>query len=97
MSTVLYIRIHSEDVLEVIYNSINEDIPRRKKMNILIASFNTTQARFKLYSYLEYLDEQVLSDTDVVVQKSKPGQASVDLRNYLGYMTSELDFNKISF
>ena len=44
MSTVLYIRIHSEDVLEVMYNSINEDIPRRKKMNILIASFNTTQA-----------------------------------------------------
>lgn len=67
MSTVLYIRIHSEDVLEVMYNSINEDIPRRKKMNILIASFNTTQARFKLYSYLEYLDEQVLSDTDSVV------------------------------
>lgn len=67
MSTVLYIRIHSEDVLEVMYNSINEDIPRRKKMNILIAAFNTTQARFKLYSYLEYLDEQVLSDTDVVV------------------------------
>lgn len=67
MSTVLYIRIHSEDVLEVMYNSINEDIPRRKKMNIFIASFNTTQARFKLYSYLEYLDEQVLSDTDSVV------------------------------
>ena len=67
MSTVLYIRIHSEDVLEVMYNSINEDIPRRKKMNILSAAFNTTQARFKLYSYLEYLDEQVLSDTDVVV------------------------------
>ena len=52
----------------------------------------TTQARLKLYHYLNRLRDQVLYyDTDSVIFPCKPGQITITLGDYLGDMTNELN------
>ena len=86
------VRIHNEDVLEVVYTSSAEDAPRGFKTNIFVAAFTTSQARLKIYESLEKVDKQVLYyDTDSVVYKWRPGLPEIELGDYLGDMTNELD------
>ena len=60
--------------------------------NIFIAVFTTTYARLKLYRALDQLQQQVLyMDTDSVIYRHKTGQPEVELRDYLGDFTSELE------
>lgn len=62
------------------------------KRNIFIAAFTTCYARLKLYESLEKLKEQLLYfDTDSVIYSCKPGQPTIELGDYLGDMTNELD------
>ena len=92
LKTVSSIRICSEDVLEVLYTSPDDECIENGKTNLFVAAFTTCDARLKLYSYLKVLGEQVLYfDTDSVIYAHKPGQAQVENGDYLGDLTDELD------
>ena len=52
--------VFSEDVLEVVFSNVDEDTSKGKKPNTSISALTTTQARLKLYSYLDPLRDQVL-------------------------------------
>lgn len=85
------IRMCTEEVLEVAYTSNKDNAPKGSKTNIFIAAFTTAQARLKLYQSFEKLDQQVLYDTDSVIYLWQPGLPEIELGNYLGDMTNELD------
>lgn len=60
--------------------------------NIFIAIFTTVHSRIKLYHVLDRLQEQILYlDTDSVIYKWKTGLPEVELGDYLGDFTNELD------
>ena len=62
------VHICSQDSLEVVYSNLRENQRDNARVNIFIAAFTTCWARFKLYSYLEQLQQQVLYfDTDSVI------------------------------
>ena len=78
--------------MEVVYKQTPDNDLPSAKTNIFIAAFTTCWARLKLYSYLHRLQEQVLYyDTDSVIYKWKEGQPQIEIGDYLGEMTDELD------
>jgi len=86
------VRICSDDLLEVDYLDLKENIPDNGRVNIFVAAFTTCWARLKLYSYLNQLQHQVLYfDTDSVIYSWCPNQVDIPLGDYLGDMTDELD------
>ena len=86
------IRICNDNTLEIVFTSVTENAPLGTKTNIFIAAFTTSQARLKLYESLEKVNESVLYyDTDSVIHKWKPGDPEIELGDYLGDMTNELD------
>ena len=86
------LRICTEEVLEVVYRQTDDNDLPSAKTNIFIAAFTTCWARLKLYSYLHRLQEQVLYyDTDSVIYSWKEGQCQIEIGDYLGEMTDELD------
>jgi len=62
-------------------------------VNVVIAAAVTSQARLKLYSYLEKLQERVLYyDTDSIIYLTRPqDNYEVPTGNFLGEMTDELE------
>ncbi|KAJ8019081.1 hypothetical protein HOLleu_42562 [Holothuria leucospilota] len=81
-----------EDCMELICTDKEEYVDGGGNKNIFIAAYTTAQARLKLYSYLEQLDERVLYfDTDSIIYISRLGQYDPPIGNYLGDMTDELD------
>ena len=63
----------------------------------LRGGFTTCHARLKLYESLDTLQLQVLYyDTDSVVYKWRPGQASIATGDFLGDMTDEFDGDVIT-
>lgn len=61
-------------------------------VNVCIAAYVTTQARLKLYNYLEQLEDRVLYyDTDSVIYIARDGEWDVPTGNFLGDMTDELE------
>ena len=90
------LRICTDDILEVVFKQAPENDMPNPKTNIFIACFTTCWARLKLYSYLHTLGEQVLYyDTDSVIYARKEGQPQIDIGDYLGDMTDELDGDTI--
>jgi len=86
------IRICSDDILEMVYTHVKENITPSNKTNIFVAAFTTCHARLKLYSYLDRLQQQVLYyDTDSVVYQWKEGQQEIETGDFLGQMTDELE------
>ena len=60
--------------------------------NVVVAAYTTAQARLKLYSYLDFLQDRVLYyDTDSVIFIDREGDPKVKTGNFLGDMTNELD------
>ncbi len=58
------------------------------KTNVVI----TSQARLKLYSELELLNDRVLyCDTDSIIYVSRPNKYDPKLGDYLGEFTNEID------
>ena len=86
------LRICTDDLLEVVYTRVEDDVSPSNKTNIFIAAFTTCYARLKLYSYLQTLQQQVLYyDTDSVIYKWSPGQPRLPNGDYLGELTDELE------
>ena len=86
------LRLCTDEILEVVFKQTPDNDLPNAKTNIFIACFTTCWARLKLYSYLHRLQDQVLYyDTDSVIYAWKEGQPQIDIGDYLGEMTDELD------
>ena len=84
-------RICSQDVMEIVTATAEEEYERSFKTNVFVAAFTTSLARLKLYEALDFLGDRALYyDTDSVIYKTKPGQEKLPLGPYLGQFTDEL-------
>ena len=73
------LRLCTDDILEAVYTSVNDNAVKGTKTNIFVAAFTTCHARLKLYESLDTLQQQVLYyDTD------SPGQPSIATGDFLG-------------
>ncbi|XP_031334749.1 uncharacterized protein LOC116166444 [Photinus pyralis] len=82
----------NEETLVVNYQYKEESYSALSTVNVSIAAYVTTQARLKLYSYMEKLGERVLYfDTDSIIYISREGEYEPETGNYLGDMTNELE------
>ena len=91
------LRLCTDDVLEAVYSSVDDNAVKGTKTNIFVAAFTTCHARLKLYESLDTLQKQVLYyDTDSVVYRWRPGQPSIATGDFLGDMTDELDGDVIT-
>ena len=91
------LRLCTDDILEAVYTSVQDNAVKGTKTNIFVAAFTTCHARLKLYESLDTLQQQVLYyDTDSVVYKWRPGQPSIAAGDFLGDMTDELDGDVIT-
>jgi hypothetical protein len=82
----------NEDVLVVSYAAIEEAYDPLTTVNVVIAAYTTAQARLKLYTYLEKLQERVLYyDTDSVIFTCKSGESDIPTGTSIGDLTDELE------
>ena len=90
------VRICSENVMEIVTTTAEEEYQRSFKTNVFIAAFTTSRARLKLYDAVDFLGDRALYyDTDSVIYKTKLGQERLPLGPYLGQFTDELGGDKI--
>ena len=90
-------RLCTDDVMEVVYTSKDDNVVKGTKTNIFVAAMTTCYARLQLYESLNTLHEQVLYfDTDSVVYKWRPGQPSIATSDFLGDMKDELQGDVIT-
>ena len=90
------VRICSEDVMEVVTTTAEDECERSFKTNVFVAAFTTSLARLKLYEALDFLGDRALYYyTDSVIYKTKPGQEKLPLGTYLGQFTDELGGDSI--
>ena len=90
------LRSCTDDVYEVVYVNKEEASVPNNRTNVFIAAFTTCWARLKLYSYLQYLGEQVLYyDTDSVIYKWSADLHKVTTGDYLGDLKDELSGDHI--
>ena len=86
------LRLCTDDILEAVYSSVDDNAVKGTKTNIFVAAFTTSYARLKLYEYLDSLQQQVLYfDTDSVIYKWRPGLPSIPTGDFLGEMKNELE------
>ncbi|CAH3146220.1 unnamed protein product, partial [Porites lobata] len=91
------LRLCTDDILEAVYTSVQDNAVKGTKTNIFVATFTTCHAQLKLYESLDTLQQQVLYyDTDSVVYKWRPGQPSIATGDFFGDMTDELDGDVIT-
>ena len=91
------LRLCTDDILEAVYTSVQDNAVKGTKTNIFVAAFTTCHARLKLYESLDTLREQVLYyDTDSVIYRWRPNQPSITTGDFLGDMTDELDGDVIT-
>ena len=82
----------NENTLIVSYEFIDEAYDPLPTVNVAIAAYVTAQARFKLYSYLDMLQQRVLYyDTDSVIYVSQANETEVPTGQFVGDMTNELE------
>ena len=91
------LRLCTDDILEAVYTSVQENAVKVTKSNIFVAAITTCHARLKLYESLDTLQKQVLYyDTNSVVYKWCPGQPDNAIGVFLGDITDELDGDVIT-
>ena len=90
--SVRHVSVMNDQMVEVLYQYQEEDIPVSPNLNIFVACFTTCWARLRLYTALELLGERVpYYDTDSILYLEEPGQPNPVLGDYLGQFTTELD------
>ena len=78
--------------VQIQWRYLNHFVDGACNVNPVIAAYTTAQARLKLYSYLEHLEERVLYfDTDSVIYLRKPGQDELPTGEFLGELTDEIE------
>ena len=82
----------NEEMVELRWKFKEEFVETSKRTNVVIAAYTTTQARLKLYTYLECLGPRTLyCDTDSIVFTTNPGE----VKPALGDLTDEVNGNDI--
>ena len=83
------VRIVNDKMVAVTYELQEEFVEVLANTNAVIAAYTTAQARLKLYSYIEQLQERVLyMDTDSLIYLDRPSdQYHPEIGNYLGKST----------
>jgi hypothetical protein len=83
----------NEEVVWVSWKYAENNITSGKSVNVAVAAYVTTQARLKLYDYLNRLGQSVLyCDTGSVVYVQKTAEPpKVSIGDYLGHLTDELE------
>lgn len=90
----------NENVVLVNWEYLEEASESLRTVNVVLAAFTTSQARLKLYEYLDSLQSQVCYyDTDSVIYIYKDGLFKIPTGDFLGEMTDELanDYGSGSF
>ena len=95
---VRYISVLSEHRVEIHHRTQTEDIPIAPNLKFFLAAFTTCWARLydstnlRLYDAIDVLQDHVLYyDTDSVIFIQSPHQQPLQLGDYLGDFTSELE------
>ena len=87
---VTHLHFINENRVEMRWRYTKDFIQSSDKTNVVVAAYTTAQARLKLYSYLEQLNERALyCDTDSIVFTTKPGESEPSTGDYLGDLTNE--------
>jgi DNA polymerase type B, organellar and viral len=82
----------NDEVLILHYKQVDEEISPLNFANVVIAAFTTAYGRMELYSYLDKLGSRVqYFDTDAVIFSIRPGQDDLEVSDFLGGMTDELE------
>ena len=77
---VTFINFVSEDMVKIHWKYKDDFVEPFGKTNVIIAAYTTTQARLKLYSYLEHLGPRTLyADTDSIIFSVKQGEWEPEL------------------
>ena len=98
-----YIAMMTDDTLEITdllfvnkehvalkWNSKKEFLEPLPNTNVVLAAYTTVQARLRLYSLLEKLEDRALyMDTDSVIYVHKEGEWNPPLGDYLGELKDE--------
>lgn len=86
------------DVLIVYYSNHDTSFNggnSNNNINVVLASFTTSQARLKLFDEMIKLNSQVIyHDTDSIIYSVKPGEYEPKLGNNLGDLTNEIPESK---
>ena len=87
------IRVCTDDIMEVVHTSVEDNVVKGTKTNIFIAAFTTSNARLKLYESLDALqvDQVIYFDTDSIVYRWQQGRPSIATGDMLGEMKDELN------
>ena len=92
LKQVTNIRIFSDEVLEIVFSTADDECVENGKTNVFVAAFTTCHARLKLYKYLHAMQERVLYfDTDSVIYSQKEGESQLPIGDFLGDLTNEVD------
>ena len=81
----------SEDMIELRWKYKEDFVETSARINVIIAAYTTAQARLKLYSYLELLQDRALyADTDSIIFGTTTGEDKLPLGDFLGDLTDEV-------
>jgi hypothetical protein len=83
----------NEEMVWFSWKYAKDNIASGKSVNVAVAAYVTTQARLKLYDYLNKLGESVLyCDTNIVVYVQKTAELpKIPIRDCVGDRTNELE------
>jgi len=77
---VRHVSVVNDNLVEAHYQNQQEDIPLSPNLNVFVASFTTSWARYRLNEAIQLLGERVLYfDTDSVIYLEESGQPSPPL------------------
>jgi hypothetical protein len=89
----------NDSSFEVFFTSKQHDTVEAKNTNIYVAAFTTSYARLKLYDLLNTLQHRVLyydTDSVIFIDDNSPAAQRIQLGDYLGDLTDELNGREIS-
>ena len=88
---ILRVEFPTDHVAKVVHTPEDDFETTLGNTNVVVAAYTTAQARLKLYTYLDFLQDRVLYyDTDSVIYIDREGAPKVKTGNFLGDMTDEL-------
>ena len=91
------VRYINDEAVQLDWVHNDDFIAAAPRTNVVIAAYTTAQARLKLYSYLEKLNNRTLyCDTDSLVFTTSAGEWEPELGDYLGDLTDEVPNNSIT-
>ena len=87
----------SDEMVEMRWKHRDDFVETSARTNVVVAAYTTANARLKLYSNLEKLQNRALyADTDSIIFTTQKGERTLPLGDYLGDLTDEVPEGKIT-